>query len=65
MNTKARLETISVSLLKGVGPSLREKLAKISIHNVQDVLFHLPSRYVDRTRITPIGALQPYADVVM
>lgn len=40
--------------LKGIGTRLAERLAKCGIHTVQDLLFHLPSRYQDRTRITPI-----------
>ncbi|MGB0360519.1 MAG: ATP-dependent DNA helicase RecG, partial [Endozoicomonas sp.] len=35
------------------------------IHSIQDLLFHLPMRYQDRTRITPIGALQVNSDVVV
>ena len=37
----------------------------MGIENLQDVLFHLPSRYQDRTRITPIGALRPGQDAVV
>ncbi|OKY26636.1 ATP-dependent DNA helicase RecG [Thalassotalea sp. PP2-459] len=48
------LARIAVSSLKGVGPSMAEKLAKIGIESVQDLLFHLPNRYEDRTRITTI-----------
>lgn len=40
--------------LSGVGPTLSKKLAKCGIHTIQDLLFHLPYRYQDRTRITPI-----------
>jgi len=53
------LDQISVTALKGVGANLAEKLAKIGLLSLQDVLFHLPLRYMDRTRVTPIGALQP------
>ncbi|MFT4058099.1 MAG: ATP-dependent DNA helicase RecG [Legionella sp.] len=45
--------------LTGVGPTLAAKLAKCGIHTVQDLLFHLPYRYQDRTRITPIQDLHP------
>ncbi|MEL7398964.1 MAG: ATP-dependent DNA helicase RecG [Pseudomonadota bacterium] len=68
MNTKARapsLSQINVTALKGVGKQLAEKLAKINIHTLQDLLFHLPLRYMDRTRITPIAAVQPNHDVVI
>ena len=34
------------------------KLAQCGIHTVQDLLFHLPFRYQDRTRITPIQDLR-------
>ena len=59
------LHEIPVTALKGVGAALAEKLAKIHINNLQDLLFHLPLRYQDRTRITPIGALQPEGDFVV
>ena len=42
-----------------------EKLAALGIEQVVDVLFHLPLRYQDRTRITPIGALAAGTDVVI
>jgi ATP-dependent DNA helicase RecG len=48
-----------VSTLKGVGPKVKEKLARLGLENKQQMLFHLPLRYEDRTRITPIGSLQP------
>ena len=48
-----------VHTLKGVGPALSEKLQKIGIVTLQDVLFHLPLRYEDRTKVTSIGAAQP------
>ena len=45
--------------LPGVGPTLAAKLSKCGIDTVQDLLFHLPYRYQDRTRITPIQDLRP------
>ena len=45
--------------LRGVGPQVAERLEKLGIHTVEDLLFHLPLRYEDRTRVTPIGALRP------
>ena len=44
--------------LKGVGPSLEAKLNNLDIYNQTDLLFHLPSRYEDRTVIKKIGALE-------
>ncbi|MCW8906018.1 MAG: ATP-dependent DNA helicase RecG [Sedimenticola sp.] len=48
-----------VTALKGVGPRNAEKLARIGVSTVQDILFHLPFRYQDRTRLVPIAALRP------
>ncbi|HFD81551.1 MAG TPA: ATP-dependent DNA helicase RecG [Gammaproteobacteria bacterium] len=47
-----------VSALRGVGPRSAAKLAAFGIETVQDVLFHLPRRYEDRTRVTPVGRLR-------
>ena len=59
------LAEVSVTALKGVGAALAEKLAKVGLETLQDVLFHLPLRYQDRTRIVPIGALRPGQDAVV
>lgn len=45
--------------LKGIGPKVAEKLLRLDIHNQQDLLFHLPLRYQDRSRIHSIGSLRP------
>ena len=52
------LDSLPVTALKRVGPRVAELLTKLGIHTVQDVLFHLPLRYQDRTRVAPIGALR-------
>jgi len=46
------LDAMSPARLKGVGPALEKKLAAIGITSIQDLLFHLPLRYEDRTCIT-------------
>ncbi|MDX1443097.1 MAG: ATP-dependent DNA helicase RecG [Gammaproteobacteria bacterium] len=51
--------TLAITRLKGVGPQLAEKLEKLGVRTLQDLLFHLPARYEDRTRIVPIGSLVP------
>lgn len=48
----------SCEILAGVGPTLAAKLAKCGINTVQDLLFHLPYRYQDRTRVTAICDLR-------
>lgn len=58
-------EAMAIKELRGVGPQLSQKLSKLGINNLQDLLFHLPLRYIDRTKITPIGSLQPLTDVVL
>lgn len=50
---------LALTELSGVGPKLVEKLAKLHIHSVLDLAFHLPLRYEDRTRIAPIASLRP------
>jgi ATP-dependent DNA helicase RecG len=46
-----------ITALRGVGDALAAKLAKLGIATVQDLLFLLPLRYEDRTRVVPIGSL--------
>ena len=53
----SRLSQVPLSTLKGVGPSLAEKLEKIGLLSVQDMLFHLPLRYEDKTRVTTVRDL--------
>lgn len=59
------IESQPISVLKGVGPKLAKKLERLGLFTVQDVLFHLPYRYQDRTRTTPIGALKPGISAVV
>ena len=51
-------QLLPVTRLKGVGTSVAEKLNRLGIFSVQDILFHLPHRYEDRTRVAVIGSLQ-------
>ena len=48
-----------VASLSGVGPKSITKLEKLGIYTLQDLLFHLPHRYEDRTKIYPIHTLLP------
>jgi ATP-dependent DNA helicase RecG len=59
------LDQASVTTLKGVGPALADRLAKLGVNTLADVLFHLPLRYEDRTRVTPISAAHPGQQVVL
>lgn len=53
-----KLSTIAVTQLKGVGASQQARLKKLAIETVQDLLFHLPLRYEDRTRLYPLSEVQ-------
>jgi len=48
-----------VTALRGVGAALAERLARLGVARVSDLLFVLPLRYEDRTQVTPLGALTP------
>jgi ATP-dependent DNA helicase RecG len=48
-----------VTALKGVGQALADRLGRLGVETVQDLLFLLPLRYEDRTRVVPIGSLRP------
>jgi ATP-dependent DNA helicase RecG len=55
----SQLSQIPLSTLKGVGPSLATKLEKIGLSSVQDILFHLPLRYEDKTRVMTVRDILP------
>jgi len=48
------LAELSLDNLKGVGAKQLEKLSKLGLFVVQDLLFHLPLRYQDKTKLTAI-----------
>lgn len=54
-----------VTALRGVGEALAARLAVLGVERVQDLLFVLPSRYEDRTRVQPIGSLVSGARAVV
>ncbi len=56
MPTEAGLQPLTG--LPGVGPALRETLARLGMTVLQDLWFHLPLRYEDRTRLVPIADLR-------
>lgn len=46
-----------VTVLSGIGNRTADLLAKLGITTCQDLLFHLPVRYEDKTRLSPIASL--------
>ncbi|MFU2315347.1 ATP-dependent DNA helicase RecG [Rahnella sp. PCH160] len=53
------LDAIPLTSLSGVGASQADKLAKLGLETIQDLLLHLPLRYEDRTRLYTINDLLP------
>jgi len=47
-----------VTMLRGVGDALAERLRALGVETTQDLLFLLPLRYEDRTRVVPLGELR-------
>jgi ATP-dependent DNA helicase RecG len=52
------IEPRPVSELRGVGDALAQRLRALGVETIQDLLFLLPSRYEDRTRLVPLGELR-------
>jgi ATP-dependent DNA helicase RecG len=52
-------EERAVTTLRGVGAALAERLARLGVRRLADLLFLLPLRYEDRTQLVAIGALVP------
>jgi ATP-dependent DNA helicase RecG len=55
----------SAASLAGIGGQTAQRLEKLGIRTVQDLIFHLPHRYEDRTRVYPIGSLMPGMTVLI
>ncbi len=59
-----RLDT-SVQFLKGVGPRRAQVFGRLGIHTVEDLLYHVPHRYLDATTVTPIARADVGNDVTL
>lgn len=55
----------SIQTLKGVGPATATKLRARQIETLEDALLFLPTRYQDRSKITPIEDLAPGLEAVV
>ena len=58
-------ETYPLTNLKGVGPKTSSALSNMGIESIIDSVFHLPSRYEDRTTITSIGNARINQSVIL
>jgi ATP-dependent DNA helicase RecG len=58
MGSAAETLASPLTVLRGVGPALAERLERLGLHRVEDLLFLLPLRYEDRTRLVRLGALE-------
>ena len=52
------IEPRPVTALRGVGDALAARLSTLGVASTQDLLFLLPLRYEDRTRLVPLGELR-------
>src|SRR3954469_194157 len=48
-----------LQFLKGVGPRKAADLKRAGLVTVEDLLYRLPFRYEDRSRMQPIASLRP------
>ena len=51
-----------VTALRGVGAATRERLARLGVRTVGDLLMHLPRAYQDRRRLLPLAQVTPGTD---
>ncbi len=57
-----RLDT-PVQFLKGIGEKRAEAFARLGVTSVQDLLFHIPHRYIDASSLTPMAKARVGDDV--
>ncbi len=65
MATLARLSTIGIEKVTSLGGERGGLLKKGGLHNVADLLFHVPRKYLDRTKIEPISSARPGSEVTV
>ena len=62
---KIEASSLLVSTVKGVGEKLSQNLMKLGIQTVEDLLFHFPIGYQDRTSLKKIAELLPDQEFVI
>ena len=58
MSNNIPLHLQSIKHIQGIGPTIEDKLFSMGIETVYDILFHLPIRYQDRSKVQPIGSIK-------
>jgi ATP-dependent DNA helicase RecG len=65
LQTSNSILTTSIEYLKGIGPQKGALLRKeLNIHTYQDLLYHYPFRYYDRTQILKINQINAQSETV-
>ena len=58
MSNNIPLHLQSIKHIQGIGPTIEDKLFSMGIKTIYDILFHLPIRYQDRSKVQPIGSIK-------
>lgn len=58
MTEPSKIEPRPVTVLRGVGEALALRLSALGVETTEDLLFLLPLRYEDRTRVVALGELR-------
>ncbi len=62
---KIDASSLLVTTIKGVGEKLSQSFLRLGIKTVEDLLFHFPTSYQDRTKLKQIADLIPEEDFVI
>lgn len=57
--------TDSITTLSGVGEQTAQSLRRLGVETIQDLLFYLPFRFEDRSKVLPINSLRPGEEAVI
>lgn len=57
--------TDSIQFLKGIGPERAKALKTVGIETIEDLLYYVPRRYLDRSTILPMAKVKPNSTVTV
>ncbi len=55
----------SVQYLKGIGPERAKALKTVGVETIEELLYYIPRRYLDRSTILPMAKAQPGSEVTV